>query len=148
MMPFCNPISLPTSSVLMAKPISASLYSSRQERKSVFSTNHIDLSNLCEPSLTQCSCMYTICQQAPFYAVVYLTQHCPSIFAHSMCKSTNGSPFNFDRLGGSQLIAMFRTPFLFLFLFAITAAGVVPCDCPKSLPYIIHSADYIFLLVF
>ena len=34
-------------------------------------------------------------------------------------------------------------------LFAIfTAAGVVPCGGPKkSPPYIIHSADYIFLLI-
>ena len=35
-------------------------------------------------------------------------------------------------------------------LFAITAAGVVPCGGPKksprtSSPYIIHSADYIFI---
>ena len=32
-------------------------------------------------------------------------------------------------------------------LFAITAAGVVPCGGPKNPPYIIHSADYIFLLI-
>ena len=37
---------------------------------------------------------------------------------------------------------------LFLFLFAINAAGVVPCGGPKkSPPYTIHSADSIFLLV-
>ena len=36
-----------------------------------------------------------------------------------------------------------------LFLFAITAAGVVPCGGPKKVsPYIIHSADYIFLWSF
>ena len=33
-------------------------------------------------------------------------------------------------------------------LFAITAAGFVPCGGPKKVsPYIIHSADYIFLLI-
>ena len=35
-----------------------------------------------------------------------------------------------------------------LFLLAITAAGVVPCGGPKKVsPYIIHRADYIFLLI-
>ena len=35
-----------------------------------------------------------------------------------------------------------------LFLYSITAAGVVPCGGPKKIfPYIFHSADYIFLLV-
>ena len=36
-----------------------------------------------------------------------------------------------------------------LVLFVITAAGVVPCGGPNmSTPYIIHNADYIFILVF
>ena len=43
----------------------------------------------------------------------------------------------FTALKGSQ----------FKFVFAITAAGVMPCGDLKHSPYMIHSADYIFLLV-
>ena len=36
----------------------------------------------------------------------------------------------------------------YFYKFAITAAGIVQCGGPKKVsPHIIHSADYIFLLI-
>ena len=42
--------------------------------------------------------------------------------------------------------ALYRSK-LFLFLFVITAAGVMPCGSRKSFPALILSADYILVLV-
>ena len=52
------------------------------------------------------------------------------------------SPLSFDFF--SQLLKTL----IFTFLFVVTAAGVVSCSGPKIAPYIIHSADYIFLWCF
>ena len=63
-------------------------------------------------------------------------------------QNNNGST-KYRLIKGFQLICLLllKNISFILHVFAITAAGGVPCVSPKITPYIIHSADYISLVL-